>query len=811
MFDTFTTVLRHKIWFDLWGAKQRTLQAVLTIAVGAFAIGAIFGGWQGILENINGGYAASNPSTINLRVGPNVSNDLLDALGRIDGVASVEGQMEANIQWRPTPSAVWQPATLIARDDYANMKLNLLRLEQGTWPTSDLFAAERKFDVVVDDQIDLRIDNNGDTNDYHVPISGIVYNRAATPRFVAGNIIFYTTHKHFAELLGADGFQKVTATIPNYNPEQAIAVVRQFERQLDDKHFSVAPGGFNDADKIAAPSKSPIGDTTSGIGLILQSIGVVAVILGLLLIYNTITAIVTQQTAQIGELKAVGASAGQLLVVYFTVVFAYGLLAALLAVPIGILAANGLRSQLVSTLGSDVGPFTVAIGPVLAQIALCLLAPLVIAAIPIIQGSRITVREAMSSYGLSSNGSKLDETLGRVNWLSRSMSLAISNTFRNRQRVILTQLSLAGAGITFIAVMSARTSLIYTINDLYNLSYQSQIEFTALRSERDQRFAQVQQVPGVAQVEVWQQLNGFIRLAKQTQAVLDKYPQVVGVPVPSQTYAPLMLDGRWLQPADTYAVVLQDKLAKDLQARVGDWVTLSLPDQATTERWRSEKNWLVVGIMLHPPPAADLIMVPRATLEREIAETGKGNRVQIRANLTKRDDITAIAQTLRSFYSYHGVDLAASTVDTLTQRSDKFITNITTVSTLLILMAVLVAAVGGIALSGVLSIGVLERRREIGVLRAIGATPRTILSQFITEGLMMGWLSWLIALALSYPAGVGLVNLLGTALQLGFVFQYSWLGVVLWLLLATTIGIFASWSPAQGAIKVSVQESLSYE
>ena len=58
-------------------------------------------------------------------------------------------------------------------------------------------------------------------------------------------------------------------------------------------------------------------------------------------------------------------------------------------------------------------------------------------------------------------------------------------------------------------------------------------------------------------------------------------------------------------------------------------------------------------------------------------------------------------------------------------------------STLLMAMAVIVGGVGGIALNGMLSISVLERRREIGVLRAIGATPGTIRTLFMFEGLLL--------------------------------------------------------------------------
>ena len=51
MRDIFTTTLRYKIRFDLLGAWQRTLQAVMTIAIGAFAVGTILGAYQGVIAD----------------------------------------------------------------------------------------------------------------------------------------------------------------------------------------------------------------------------------------------------------------------------------------------------------------------------------------------------------------------------------------------------------------------------------------------------------------------------------------------------------------------------------------------------------------------------------------------------------------------------------------------------------------------------------------------------------------------------------------------------------------------------------------
>jgi putative ABC transport system permease protein len=114
-------------------------------------------------------------------------------------------------------------------------------------------------------------------------------------------------------------------------------------------------------------------------------------------------------------------------------------------------------------------------------------------------------------------------------------------------------------------------------------------------------------------------------------------------------------------------------------------------------------------------------------------------------------------------------------------------------------------------LSGVLSLNVLERRREIGVMRSVGASSWRVIRISIGEGVLLGWISWLIALPLSIPAAYLLATKgLSLALNQQLSYQFSPIGAVIWLFLITILAVIASSFPARGAAKVSVRESLSY-
>jgi putative ABC transport system permease protein len=107
---------------------------------------------------------------------------------------------------------------------------------------------------------------------------------------------------------------------------------------------------------------------------------------------------------------------------------------------------------------------------------------------------------------------------------------------------------------------------------------------------------------------------------------------------------------------------------------------------------------------------------------------------------------------------------------------------------------------------------VVERRREIGVMRAIGASSIAIVGMFVVEGVLVGGLSWLLAAPLSYPAARVFGDLIGQAVfAMPLNFVYAGDGLLLWLGIVSALSALASLWPALRATKMSVREALAYE
>ena len=127
-------------------------------------------------------------------------------------------------------------------------------------------------------------------------------------------------------------------------------------------------------------------------------------------------------------------------------------------------------------------------------------------------------------------------------------------------------------------------------------------------------------------------------------------------------------------------------------------------------------------------------------------------------------------------------------------------------------MSVLVAIVGGLGLAGTMGLNVLERTREIGVMRSIGATSTNISSIVVIEGLITGLVSFILAIPFSFPISYAFGFALGKALfgtPLSFAFEIQ--GVVIWFFVVTILSAVASFTPARKASLISIRDTLAYE
>jgi putative ABC transport system permease protein len=791
----------RKVWRDLWNNKGRTLLVVVSIGVGVLALGMITATNTLLQRQMAVSQAGLQPTSIHLYLNGLVDDETVRALTRVPGVAGGFGRVGTNIRWKPAPDAEWRTANLVALDDYTHQSFDLVTLRSGAWPGSRSVAVE--FNHVPA---------------YGVPpVGGSVYfevNNRAKPMVVGGTVrdpyefpppfsnqaTFYATRDMLVLLGGFRDYNQVRFAIDDYSQPKAEAIVALLDERLE--KIGIGIGFYQTFD----PSEHFLHEMMNGVGLILLVMAIMSLGMSTILVVNTINAVIAQQVPQIGIMKTIGGLRDQIATLYLAGVAIYGLLSLLLAVPLGALGGAALAGWMLALLNVPSAPFEVLQTSLLLQALTGLAVPLLAALFPVLRGVAVSVREALSAYGVGTGryGRRwLDRLLSGIQVLPRMAALALRNTFRRMSRVALTQITLVSAGAVFMMVMSAQFSFNETMKTIFRgFGYDVFIGFQQLQ-RIDKVVPLIEAQPNVDRAEAWVFYTAKTRIPGASGPGAKHEVFLRGVPVDTQLFTPELTAGRNLDPRDGRALLLNQKLARKMGVQVGDQIELDLGDSRTS-------TWTIVGLIFDLAGRdQNTAYMHRDPLNLELGWAGRAGVVEVRAQVNTLESQLALERDLRAFLEARGIGVGST--DTALEEQQQASAQFSVLTTVLLVMTFLIALVGSIGLSGTLSINVLERRREIGVMRALGASSLDVAVIFMGEALLLGLLSWLQAVPISVLAGGYFVEMLGETIDFPALYFYSFDGVWIWLLIVVILSMIASWLPARRATQISVRESLAYE
>ena len=798
-------VIWHKIWFDLWNNKTRTLLAILSITAGVFAVGAIFGMSDMLLKNMDKSHFAVLPTHINVHLDEAIERDIILNLKEVPGVEDVEPYNSVSVLYKLRPQDDWRQGVIQMRDDYDAQKYELVQLRAGHWPegkneVSIERMAAQFLNIGIGDSVIFKIDEK----ERVIPITGLIRHPFVPPPQFEDLAFFFMDGEGMERLgIPIGKFSTFYVRVTPYSSDHAKEVATAIKDKLAKQDIRVAAFVYED------PNKHWGRAFFDGITLVQEVLAIICVIISAILVYNTLSNLITQQTDQIGILKAIGGRTSTIIKIYLVSTLVYGTLAFLIALPLGAVVAFALTKYMLNLFNIDFNQFQYSHQAIMFQALSALAAPLLAGLPPILQGASITVRQAIASYGLGGDYrsgwlDRLVENIGK-RWLPSYYAQSLGNMFRHKGRLLMTQLVLVAAGSAFLMVMSLNSSLALTLDNFFKRQdYETMIQFRQnQRADRVTTFAQ--SVPGVEQVEL--QLVQAASMFKEGQLVKEAGigTNIRSIPEGSDFYKPLIVAGRWFAPKDGRAIVISRDTAEKNNIQIGDIVTLDLGELG-------KDKWQVIGF--YEPVfvggfVSDSIYAPQEALYESTKKFNQGSILLVRTNSTVPEFTSDVTQRLKDLFESKSMKV----VDSQTQ-ADLRATNewqFSIVTSMLLALSVIVAIVGGIALMGALSIGVIERTKEIGVLRAIGARSPTILGMFVMEGIFQGSLSWLVSIPISFLASPTVASALGHAMFGATLdYQYNWSAVAIWLGIIVVVSALASLFPARGAIRISVRDSLAY-
>jgi putative ABC transport system permease protein len=258
-------------------------------------------------------------------------------------------------------------------------------------------------------------------------------------------------------------------------------------------------------------------------------------------------------------------------------------------------------------------------------------------------------------------------------------------------------------------------------------------------------------------------------------------------------------EGRFLRSTDTNAAVITAGLADTIGLKLGD--ELPIPTAQGVVRFK------IVGIRpAQALPGNEPVYVTLSEAQKIFGLPNRINSVEANYNTSDAAQRATIEQTIQAMlgpnYQLGGLGSSSELFASMQVGQQAF--NV---------LGFLALFMGGFIIFNTFRTIVAERRRDIGMLRAVGASRRTIVSLFLAEGLLQGILGTALGIGLGYLAGAGITALLSSALEQ---FMHVKMGapvvepslLVITIVLGVGVTLFSGLLPAWQASRVTPLDAL---
>jgi len=782
-----------KLARDLWNDRGRMLLMTVAIAVSLIATSAMLGAYAILTREISANYLGTRPASATLEMSQAIDAALLAKTRAHPLVAEVEAREV--VQARTRVGDDWRRTLLFVVDDFQQLRLNRFHPESGAWPPRDgEVLIERSAVGMLEASTGQRLlikPPHGPAKE--VTVTGLVHDPGLAPAWQERTGYLYLTRTTLALLGEPTALHELRIELkgqprdPRLVEEQSKAIAA----------WLVGQGYAAHEIRIPPPAQHPHQRQMVTVLLMMLGFAVVALLLSAILVANSLAAMLTRQIREIGIMKTIGARTSQIAGLYVVLVGLLGLAAVVLATPFGGLGAVLFARAISSMLNFEIYDASIPAWVFLVQVVAGIAVPLLLAIPPIFRASRQTVRQALDDHGVSSD---------RIRARLASLPASLRNGLRRPARFMLTVGLLSAGGAMFMTAINvkggwqANIAKVYETRD-YDVEIQLEIPTT-----RDLAQA-LGKLPVVRTMEAW----GFSPAAFAKSGQLDvvrTYPDrghgslfVMAPPPATHLIHFPVKAGRWLAVGDTDAVVLNHAAAAQAAGlRVGDPVSLSLEGQPTT--------WRIVGIVEEIGSPAIAYVTDHAFATVTSTE-GRARLLRIRTVAETSSERTSAIRTIEDELLQRNV--AVTSVVPLAELRTAIGDHVKILVDALIAMAIILAVVGALGLGSAMSISVVERTREIGIMKTVGATPVRVVRLLVSEGLAISVSSWFLACAFSVPLTHFVDRLIG---NLGFLaplpLVLSMGAAAGWGALTLAVGYLATLVPARRASKLVIREALAH-
>ena len=744
--------LNRKSWGDLARHRTRTLLAAGTLAIAIASLG--FLAVPGLLNaamNRQVQQGRLNEVAVSTRVTGRTTAQL-GALGRLPGVAAVSADL--SYVTTTTTTAGGTQNIVIDGGGLASAPVNTVLLMSGRLPGPGealVDVADGKaagFTVPAGGTLGVRAASGATAR---LRVSGTGLNLAYTPGANSTGVpVFYTSAATAQALSGTRGYNHLGFRLTDDSPaaqDRVIAEVRAYltaqagSDPVTSLPYTRAPGYW--------PGQSGFDDIIA----VLYIITILALGSAVFLIAATMNALIVEQAREIAILKALGGRRQQIGGITARTAAMLGLAGAIVGTAAGVavayLLARYFAERIVDvSLGFGISvPVVVAslvAGPVLA----------VVASLPALrQALRKPVAETLTGAGTDGGygSGRLDRAAARSGLLAGSlvpdtMRMGLRDVLRQKRRsvAVIVQVAVAaGLAISFLALGQSITAVIgQTIGKLHVSIDVGQAAGSGARPFGSQALAIAAATPGVTSAQPVE--TSAVQYNGQAYAAWGLDPRPL--------YSYRLSGGRWFTAADDAAgtppVILGPVVGDASGAHVGQVITLDMATGPVRTR--------VIGIDTGQNNSGNIVYFPLPTLERLDGTPGTANSLWVTTASPAHAAIDQAATAVASRLAAAGYPVTTTKIYAYEAQITAAENSILAIVEILGLVVVAIMLMG---LASTLTMGIIERTREIGILRCLGARARHIRRIFTTEAVVLALAGWAAGILLGWLIYQGLLAL----------------------------------------------------
>jgi putative ABC transport system permease protein len=793
--DTMSSALFRKSITDLSRRRSRTFFAVTSLALAVASIG-LFALPTLMDRSMQAEVTADRLPDLTVYTQPVVLHaDQLAKLAALPNVRAVQaraffggrmyiGERRAYVQVRGVP-------------DFARQRVDVVHVATGAAPAAsqvltDVQNAKHGLLDVQRGQTVRVIGADGVVRRLHV--SGEARNLdGGQTASDDGVVVLYATAPTVALLNGGPGYGALLFRLADTSPGAVDSTIASVRRTLGTVHGF---RGFTDLPEVRASCDWPGRASFDSFSKFFYVISLLALLSALVLVSNTMTTLVAEQTREIGIMKAVGGRRRQIAGVYLRTALLLGALGTVVGVAVGIAIAFGLTRFFGSTYYAvDVG-FGVDWTVVLVSALAGLLAP-PLAALPAIRrATRVPLREALEASG-SAVGSQDagDRLLRGIRFLPRTAQIGLRSVGRRRRRSISTALVMAFAVGTMLALLGMGTA-VSNVNRAAWGDHGEDVKIT----DQGHRFLNtraeqlIRATPGVATVEPM----------FTTDAAFSGKDAIVWAVRPSTMFKVKLAAGRWYTQAENAAhahvAVVENDIARVTGAQVGDVIRVHLASGTSDFR--------VIGISKNQQESGTAVFAPLATMHALMPGVpADGNDFWVRTTSHEHPFVDRTTTRIEDTLTKHGYDVSSEI--RYVRLADEIATYRTLTTTLTVL-GLLIVGISMAGLANALTMSVLERTREIGILRSIGARARDIRRIFAAETLALAIAGWLAGIAVGYVIDMLLVWLVRHIVNVDLTLAFPAANVAIALVGGVVLALLVTVVPIRRAVRQRPGDALRY-